>query len=239
MDVVLSSQGNAIQDVMIEVATNITDAVVREGISFTSKLQPNQLLQSFVRFPADASAALIPKSLQVMSKPLLRPLTLPYELTQTLLKLSEKSIEDEQSLDNLKTVVSMINPNQHQEEGGSVDTMSINEIRKEVRNQLLSSDSLLRKSLNDPQMIEKLPVLIHLSKKFTSAVLTRVGERVDHSMIESMNSNQNNSRNNKDSNRMLQKVGSIVSKSVKKLAKVIDESSDNISINENKNDHKS
>ena len=178
IDLLLSAEGNALQDILIEEASRVTDALLREGLDRSLHSAGGQLLSLAVKLPLRAARAVLPPGLSALTE----PLRLPYILGKTAVNFSKKSEEDEVILNSLRSLVNIgaltVEPMPKDDSKGA---MSIETISGAISKQLLDSDSFLRRSLQDPQLMKRAPLLTLLTRKFGSALFARLAERIDQS----------------------------------------------------------
>lgn len=219
VNIVLSEESNAIQEILIDGFAQITDAVVREGISAVRQTTPVQNLESLMKFTVENTEKFTPAPL----KPIIQPLTLPYYISQAIFTLSQKSREDEKSLQILNSVSSLISSNRknksanNENQAGSlgIPLPSLESV-EELTSQLVDSNSSLRKLIQDPNVQSKFPVLLALSRKYGQALFTRAADRIDRVVVPHKATNGN--LGNSD---VLSSVGTIASQSAKQIAKLL------------------
>ena len=166
LDLLLDPRGNALQDILVEEAARATDALVREGVSTGLRSRAGRLLSSAARLPVLAARTLLPRPLFELT----RPLQLPYLLGKGAVRLTRKSSEDEAVLVALQSVARTAwTPL----EGAADSPLGL------VRAQLLRPDSLLRRTLADPQLRRRFPQVSALSLKYGAALLDRMADRLD------------------------------------------------------------
>lgn len=223
IDIVLAPEGSAVQDILIEGLAKVTDAVVRESLSTIRKSPPSQAIESLLQYSVNSANNLVPSPL----KPLLLPLYLPYQLSQTVSKFIEKTPDDERSLQTLEALLSLANNG----DKDSLDTQNARDLLSSGRgisNQLLQPNSKLRQLIQDPMIRKKFPVLLSLSRKYGSAVFTRAAERIED-VIKIQNPTPSNSKSKRrpvrtvrqSNNEVLTSVGSIASNSARRIARVL------------------
>eukprot|EP01035_Chromulina_nebulosa_P017905 gene17905-23525_t len=223
LDVVLSPSGNAVQDILIEGLARIVDAVVREGINTTKESVPVKTLQNLVKLQMETTNRIIPKQLKAALSPFLIPLYLPYQLSQTFDKLTEKSGEDEKSIETLKSIVTILTNN----ENDTLNTsQSYQKLLSDLNKQLTQNDSSLRKVLQDPKFRSKLPVLLNISRKLGAAILTRAADRIDSTIAvvknEHSQSKVTNLVNDPLSNDVIiENVGNLATRTAKSIANLL------------------
>jgi hypothetical protein len=219
---VLAPEGSAVQDVLIEGLAKVTDAIVRDSISTLRNTRPSLAVQSLLQYTADTSDRLIPRPL----KPLFAPLLLPYQLSQTISKLTAKTPEDEKSLKTLESILSLTNSNVDPTQDRDVLSTT-----REITAQLIQPNSRLRQLLQDPVIQKKFPVLFSLSRKYSSAVLNRAADRIDEVTNKHSKSGgvkpvkalrrPSSTRGGGNDDRVLNSVGGFASKSARRLADIL------------------
>jgi hypothetical protein len=176
VDLLLAREGNALQDILIEEATRVTDALMREGVDRSLKSVGGKVLSFAVRLPVRTAKAMLPKPIIN----LMQPLQVPYLLSKGAVQFAKKSEEDEVILSTLRSLVGMSGVSVEEVTGQrSTEDAKLDGLVNSVRGQLLDSDSLLRRSLRDPQLRKRAPLLSLLTRKYGASLLTRLAERID------------------------------------------------------------
>lgn len=144
----------------------------RETVDRTQRSLGGRLLSLAVKAPLGVMQALLPSPL----KSLTEPFRLPYSLGKGAVQLAKKSDEDEGIIATLKAFATVRATPTSDAEG-----VTLQAVVDQLQTQLASSDSLLRRSMADPQIRKRAPLLSLLSRKYGAALLTRFAERVDSS----------------------------------------------------------
>ena len=177
IELLLSAEGNALQDILIEEASRVTDALVREGLDRSLHSVGGQLLSLAVKLPLRAARAVLPPGLSRLTE----PLQLPYILGKSAVSFAKKSDEDEVILNSLRSLVNIgaLTVEPTPSDGGASNAVNVETVAAAISKQLLDSDSLLRRSLKDPKLMKRAPLLTLLTRKFGSALFARLAERID------------------------------------------------------------
>lgn len=187
--ILLSTEGNSLQDLVLEGAAKMTDSVVREGIYRVKESQAGVLLKSVLKTQYDLVHRIIPGQLQVFAL----PITLPYHFAKVISDLSEKDISDEVAITSVTDFITIArskltetNSNRLAtgQEGNSGQLTVFGEQRLGDRADLIiGAREQIRKTISNPEAIrQQLPVLTTISRRFASAVLKRAAERIEAKM---------------------------------------------------------
>jgi predicted unusual protein kinase regulating ubiquinone biosynthesis (AarF/ABC1/UbiB family) len=177
IDLVLSMDGSAVQEILIEGLAEVTDAVIREQISSIRKSSIAQSFESLLKQSADTTTRFLPQ-------PLAEPLLLPYRLSQSLIKISEKTEEDERSLRVLQSLARFLNL-------GSADGEQLNvsqdriQLVQQLSRQLQDPQSNLRKILADRNVQKRFPALVTITRKYAATLMHRAADRVEKTSLQS------------------------------------------------------
>ena len=160
----------------MEEATRVADALLREGLSSSLQSAGGKLLNAAVTIPAETAKMILPKSLRVLGFPLL----LPSLLSKGAQQFSRKSEEDEAVLATLRSLQELSMTALPADTNGP-SLSAPGQLNGLLAQQLLSSDSLFRRQLQDGQLSARAPLVGLLSRKFASSLLERIAQRIDES----------------------------------------------------------
>jgi hypothetical protein len=175
IDLVLSEEGNALQEILIEEATRVTDAILREGLDISLQSVGGKMLSLAVKLPFITAQTLLPPSLLRLAA----PLQLPYILGKGAVKFSRKSEEDEVILGSLRALAKIGVSSADDKTEQDTDSPTADALVRTLVRQLLQADSLLRRSIRDPKILQRAPLLVLLSRKYGSALFERLATRLD------------------------------------------------------------
>eukprot|EP01041_Mallomonas_annulata_P007088 gene7088-14420_t len=187
----LSSEGNFMQELVLEGAAKMTDSLLREGVSRVETSQGGQFVTAALQTSKDLVDRLVPGPLQ----PLALPLTLPYEIGRALHHLLSKDETDEAAISAARDVLEFVKTKQQQAgqsqdvmdsvfgliSGNSdVDGVGTTEAKSRSRSMVSVARNELRKVLSDPGVVSRgVPVAATLSRRLVASLLTRAAERMD------------------------------------------------------------
>jgi len=183
LDVVLSEEGNAVQDILLEGAARITDAIVREGIQVSRSSSTGKFVESILNIPVLATQRFVPRPLQLFTA----PLTLPHRLSQRIFELAEKNKEDKDSLEIAKSLYNFVQKSTGT--GSSIEADNnmgtaaapLNFVSNNSNLRNKSASEIAQEVFADPKIREKLPAVVALSRRFGAALLNRAAERLESS----------------------------------------------------------
>ena len=83
-DLVFDTQGNYVQEIILEEAAKMTDATVRQSIQTLRKSPGGRVLKAAIKAPTDLVKTFVPPLL----RPLALPWTLPYAVARRIAKVT-------------------------------------------------------------------------------------------------------------------------------------------------------
>lgn len=220
VDLVLSSEGNTIQEILIEGISKMSDAVIRNGVYQLRNSTNGRFIENLLKVPVETSERLIPSQFRSFTDPLLLPITLPYKLSQTIIELSHKSIEDEKSLTTFNSLVNI----------ASTSTSNMNNITltpNDVIQQITNSNSNLRKTIQSDKLGKRAPVLLTLSRRLGSEIFKRAAHRFEE-VVKQQNTNKielkasNSILHNFEQDQLIVNIGTFASQSAMMVSKVLE-----------------
>lgn len=199
--VVLSPEGNFIQDLLLEGVAKTVDALVRGGVSDFVKSTPGKALKNVMKIPSIVIQNSIPEPLRPFALPWTLRYTLPYDVFTAVEDLLEKDQVDDDVLQRMSGIANMVPSTSSNlsafttattagtTASNNVDTvnkkksLSNEEITRLVTTELTKPDSVIRTILNDPEIRDQLPTSFNtLSKKLVGSLLYRVADRLENSI---------------------------------------------------------
>lgn len=202
-ELILDSDGNLMQDILLETAANVTDALVREGFSRIKLSAPGQAAKNFLKAPKTAVNTFIPPGLRFLTL----PLTLPYDLTKAIFNLAGKDDSDKASIDSVSNLWNFLKPKM-QSQFEDLAASGVRQLlvpsspisgpngREENSTSIVNVNS--RRSLRDriegSKLRERIPSTIKLSRKLSRTLLNRVANRIEKSIHRHDDGNNNHEK---------------------------------------------
>ena len=249
--ILLSPNGNFIQEILLEGAAKTADALVRGTVHDLIDSAPGRTLKNIIKTPINIVHNFVPKPLQ----PLLAPITLPYEVLNAMKDLLEREEVDEnvlQRMASLSELVSATNTNTNSDNnnnnnnGGGSNNMSSNnnnnnmgdssattepkltnrQMTRVLLTELTKPDSTLRNIFSDPEIRQQLPSSVtNISRKLVVSLLHRAAERIETTIQKqelNLNMNNNNNNNsNSNANRLVKSTGEFTKQTAERLANIL------------------
>jgi hypothetical protein len=220
----VSSQGNFVQDIIVEGAAKTTDAIVRKSLYRAATSTSGKLLQNLIATPSNLVHSLLPKSLQSLAI----PLTLPYELLSAGIESLKENEEDTEALARLNSLVELtrlasanISPTTSIP-ASPITLLSSTQSQVDAISRVLTDpDSRVRALLSDSEIQQQIPrTASTLSRKLVGALLNRAAERVDQAVKIALSSKSPNNQT-MINGEILQNAGNFASSTARRLANVL------------------
>jgi hypothetical protein len=184
VDLLLSSDGNYVQELLLEEAAKLVDASVRDSIAQVGTSAPLNALADVLRAPkqfADSTIGRVPLPgfLKNAVDAALTPATVLDEVSRVIPSLTKRAETDEQSLQNFNALWEKLNPNATSEES-PVALESVQPALPALETVQTNVGPVLEQ-LGDPEspLRRRLPLFGTLSRRFGSTLLRRVAKRLE------------------------------------------------------------
>ena len=179
--VLLSPDGNFVQDIVLEGAARVTDSVLRSGYHRVSDTPLGKLIKRAVVAPKNIAYSVLPPKLRVLAL----PVTLPYEIAVAIDHILDKDPSDDEAVLALRSVVDSLQAQLLPDSGVSAE-VSDKSIQVSDSTALTSGSTIseLRDRVNvltsDPSaIVSQLPLVATLSRRFTASLLSRAADRFE------------------------------------------------------------
>jgi len=177
IDLLISEKGNFVQDTILDETTKLIDATVRDTFQKAKDSPVGLILKSGI--DAQMRLAESVSGVPFIGKVISTPVRFPSEVFNSLSVLFEKDDADDTSLNLAKAIFDEINSRVGTDEMPKVAVPSVGDIQK----WLLDPNSILRKTLADPAIREKiLPRAGVIGTRFGAKLLHRASIRVEKSL---------------------------------------------------------
>lgn len=120
VDIILSPDGNQVQDVLLEGVASAADSLLRTSYDRVRKTPQSLAVRAAVKAPTNLVNRIIPKPL----RPLALPITLPYRVISTVDRLIEKKAEDEENVKALQKTIEALRSTASSSAGSSGSDMN-------------------------------------------------------------------------------------------------------------------
>ena len=105
-DLLLSSEGNLMQEVLLDGAAQMADSLARVGVHRVRHSPPGRLLKALLKSPKTLVDMTVPDSLKLLAL----PLTLPYDVSKAFINLAEVDETDEINVRSVGLVRRQLQP---------------------------------------------------------------------------------------------------------------------------------
>ena len=158
-NILLSPEGNYVQDLLLEEAAKVTDSLIRESFDIVKQSPGGKFLKNFIKSQMNAIDSL------PLPEPLKIPISLPYEVIKSVNDLVKKDINDQNTIDSAKLLFEAAQP-------------------RVAKSFPLNSgnifDSIRKIPLSDIPVTTS--VLLNLTRKYGAAVSKRAADRFESTM---------------------------------------------------------
>ena len=158
-NILLSTEGNYVQDLLFEEAGRITDSLIRESFDIVKQSPGGKFLKSFIKSQINAIDSL------PLPEPLKIPISLPYEVIKSVNDLVKKDGNDQNTIDSAKLLFEAAQP-------------------RVAKSFPLNSgnifDSIRKIPLSDIPVTTS--ILLNLTRKYGAAVSKRAADRFESTM---------------------------------------------------------
>jgi len=193
----LSPEGNVVQDILVEGTAKAADAVAREQLQRVAMSRPGRMIKSIAKSQNDFITTMLPAPL----RPLAAPLTLPYFVLNAAEDVLAPQKEDREVLDKLGMVGSMLASNMSpQPTATTTDSLTnsadstvvtptnthnnnnnpMTEMLGALRNQVNDPNSAVRLVAGNADIRNQVPrVAVSVSRRLLSSLFNRAAERIE------------------------------------------------------------
>jgi hypothetical protein len=202
-ELIFDTNGNLIQDLILEGAANVTDSLVREGYYRLKESIGGKILRSALKTPREIVDIFVPDELRLIALPWTLPLTLPYDVSKAVSNLIEKDESDSATIQALETLWKLLEPrlvhqirdsNHHNPDDPS-KTLNLQDI---IESLLMIDPSILRKAIEQSNL-KRIPGIARITRRYGASLMYRTSERLG-SKKTLLNNNSNNSGMNTKKN---------------------------------------
>jgi len=163
INLLITPQGSPVQNLLVEGAAAVSDAIVREGFHLVKESQAGKITKTLLKTPSDFAS-----SLPAQLRPFALPLLLPYEVAKAANHVLQKDENDEASIASIKSLLDLTLSRDNNEQ--ALPTV--------VPSSFLTPETL--RPLADPNVLRQVPgVVSNLSRRFGMQLLTRATERLE------------------------------------------------------------
>ena len=163
-DIILSPQGNPVQDILIDEAAKLTDSLIRESYDQVKKSPGGKIFVNFLKSQMSIIDTLpLPDPLKV-------PISLPFEILKGVNDLVKKDENDQLAIDSAKTLFNAVQPR-------VAKSFPLNS------NNIFDSISKLPISSDPQKLLEQVPsaasAIFLISRKYGAATIKRAADRIE------------------------------------------------------------
>lgn len=189
-DLLLDSDGNMVQELLLESAAKFADSLFRVGLNRMKGSRGGKLAQFAVKAPKAIIDMFVPNEL----KPLLLPFTLPYDISKAIVNLIEKDENDTANVKSLQILWQNLEPRMRTQ----LREMMQSERRNEVLIPMSPVDSkqIRRVFGQSKKFNEKLPVMIRMTRRLGANMLHTAAERMEATAKQTIQYPSSNGNNN-------------------------------------------
>lgn len=221
-DLILDSEGNMMQDLLLEGAAKMADSLVRVGIDTMKSSPGGQLVKLALKTPKTIVDNIVPQEL----RPLMLPFTLPYDISKAFVHLAGKNEHDTANIKSLRILWKSLEPRVRQQIR-QLATNSLNP-KEEQDSQLLIPLSLMdsraiRQRLGLARKInDRVPVVLRLSRKLGANLLQQAAERMEAATKNRSHHSVDDDIDYEVELLLTEQLGSLTSATAKEIAKALD-----------------
>mmetsp|Transcript_17047 Transcript_17047/g.31996 ORF Transcript_17047/g.31996 Transcript_17047/m.31996 type:complete len:944 (+) Transcript_17047:63-2894(+) len=193
IDLLLSSDGNYVQELILEEAAKLTDAAVRDSLKQVGSSAPINVLTDALRAPKQLADSIVgrlplPGPLKSAVDAALLPATVLDEVSRLVPTLAGSGKSDNETLNAFGTLWDKLNPrpaDSPQEGELTTDQVSADSTEPAGGNNVLATVQTnagpLLEQLADPEsrLRKRLPMIGTLSRRFGATLLRRVASRIE------------------------------------------------------------
>lgn len=166
-NILVSPEGNYIQDILVEEAARVTDSLGREAFDLLKKSPGGMFFKNIIKSQMNIIESLpLPQSLKV-------PISLPYEVLKSVNDLVKKDENDQITIDSAKTLYNAVQP-------------------RVAKSFSLNNTSIFESVSKLP--LSELPTaasfVLNISRKYGSATFKRAADRFESRIEKKENKNQ-------------------------------------------------
>ena len=154
-NILLSPEGNYVQDLLLEEAAKVTDSLIRESFDIVKQSPGGKFLKNLIKSQMNAIDSL------PLPEPLKIPISLPYEVIKSVNDLARKDKNDQNTIDSAKLLFEAAQPR-------VAKTFPLNVAQSFP--------------LNGGNIFDSTSVLLNLTRKFGAAVSKRAADRFESTM---------------------------------------------------------
>lgn len=215
-DVFLSSEGNYVQDLLLEQAATITDSLLRESYDILKQSSGGKILKNVVKSQMNLIDSIpLPETLKT-------PVSLPFQVLMSIDDLIKKDENDQVAIDSAKILWESIQPRLAKVLSQSDNQTIIDSISK-IPITSITSDPLKTTS-----------AILNITRKYGAATLKRAADRFESRVISpnkissiselksfQVNSNDNNYNKDTISRNIGNSISNIAVKTTRNLEKIL------------------
>jgi len=164
-NILLSPEGNYVQDLLLEEAAKVTDSLIRESFDIVKQSPGGKFLKNFIKTQMNAIDSL------PLPEPLKIPISLPYEVIKSVNDLVKKDENDQACIDSAKLLFEAAQP--RFEKSFPLNSGNI-------------FDSIRKIPLSDIPVTTS--ALLNISRKYGAAVSKRAADRFESTKMDTKKS---------------------------------------------------
>lgn len=179
----LSPDGNVVQDILVEGTAKAADAVAREQLQKVAMSRPGRMIKSIAKTQHDVLNSMLPGPL----RPFAAPLTLPYFMLSAAEDVLRPQQEDREVLDKLGAVSTMLTSTLSQQPTVTTTdspegTLSnpVSSVLGALRDQVNDPNSAVRLVVSNADIRSQVPrTAASVSRRLVSSLFNRAAERIE------------------------------------------------------------